>query len=130
MYILLKDKQPLGPTVVADRDGTKQRVLFGFSDKGPYDVFIANALDGLTPYPLVKGYLKGLLEENKVKDPVIVLDAMSATEPFFHAATAQSVIACMESHASYIPITLRLDLVHDNGEYQVREFDGAVGSAG
>lgn len=130
MYLLLKDKQPIGPSIVPDRDGTKQRVLFGFSDKGPYDVFIASGTEGLRPYPLVKGYLKGLLEEKASSEPVIVIDASSATAPSFHAATVQSVVACMESNVSSIPITLRLDLVPDSGEYQVRECDEMMGTAG
>jgi hypothetical protein len=130
MYVLLKDKQPIGPSVVPDRDGTKQRVLFGFSDKGPYDAFIASATEGLRPYPLVKGYLKGLLGEKASSEPVIVIDASSATAPSFHAATVQSVVACMESNVSSIPITLRLDLVPDSGEYQVRECDEMMGTAG
>jgi hypothetical protein len=130
MYVLLKDKQPLGPSVVADPDGTKQRVLFGFTDKGPYDTFIANASEGLRPYPLVKGYLKGLLEIEATSKPVIVIDALSETASSFHAATVQSVIACMESNSTSIPITLRLDLVPDKAEYQIRQCDEAVGSAG
>jgi hypothetical protein len=130
MYVLLKDKQPLGPSVVADPDGTKQRVLFGFSDKGPYDTFIANASEGLRPYPLVKGYLKGLLEIKGLSEPVIVIDALSETASSFHAVTVQSVIESMESNCSSIPITLRLDLVPDKAEYLVRECDEAVGTAG
>jgi hypothetical protein len=130
MYLLLKDKQPLGPSVVADPDGTKQRVLFGFSDKGPYDAFIANASEGLRPYPLVKGYLKGLLEIEATSKPAIVIDALSETASSFHAATVQSVIECMESNSSSIPITLRLDLVPNRAEYQIRQCDEAVGAAG
>lgn len=130
MYLLLKDKQPLGPSVVADPDGTKQRVVFGFSDKGPYDAFIANASEGLRPYPLVKGYLKGLLEIEATSKPAIVIDALSETASSFHAATVQSVIECMESNSSSIPITLRLDLVPNRAEYQIRQCDEAVGAAG
>jgi hypothetical protein len=130
MYVLLKEKQPLGPAVVADRDGTKQRVLFGFSDKGPYDTFMANAQGGLRPYPLVKGFLKGLLADEDAINPVIVLDALSENAPFFHAATVQSVIACMEANASNIPIALRLDLVSGEGEYEIHDYSDAMGTAG
>jgi hypothetical protein len=55
---------------------------------------------------------------------------LSETASSFHAVTVQSVITCMESNTSSIPITLRLDLVPNKAEYQIRQCDEAVGSAG
>jgi hypothetical protein len=128
MYVLLKDKHPLGPIVVPNQDGTKQQVLFGFSDKGPYDTFVANGPDNLRPYPLVKGYLKGLLSSDDSNNPIVVLDALSDKEPFLNAATVQSVIECMESKSTSIAISLRLDRVADNDAYRIHECEKPAGS--
>ena len=62
-YVLLDGKQRLGPRLLALPTGPEFVAIHGFSDKQPYDRFCTQCDLLLTPYPLVKGYLKNQIAD-------------------------------------------------------------------
>ena len=65
----------VSPTVLAMRSGRTCKALYGFSDKAPYDVFRASSETPLTPFPLVKVYLRTLIETGPDDLHLVILDA-------------------------------------------------------
>ena len=51
-YVLMDGNRRLGPQVIPLDLGVNCSVIYGFSDKGPYDRFRGNSDLALTPYPL------------------------------------------------------------------------------
>ena len=75
-YVLKEGSHPTGtPTSQASRDD-HAIVVFGCSDKPEYDVFLSTSPLALTPYPLVKGFLKN---QTVAFSHRLVLDASSTS---------------------------------------------------
>lgn len=94
-YVLLNGKTRISPTVLAMRSGRTCKALYGFSNKAPYDTFRASSETPLTPFPLVKVYLKTLIETGPEDLHLVILDATGPGDATLHAATTESIL---ESH--------------------------------
>ena len=120
-YVLLDGKQRLVPKLIAPDSGPRCVAIYGFSDKQPYDLFIANSKLALTPYPLVKGYLKNQIAENSDVIHLVVLDATGLQETPLNAATMDSVLQAQEQNANQVSVSFRLTLDGDAKAYRVEK---------
>ena len=94
-YVLLNGKTRISPTVLPMRSGRACKALYGFSDKAPYDTFRSSSESPLTPFPLVKVYLRTLIETSPDDLHLVILDATGPGDATLHAATTESIL---ESH--------------------------------
>ena len=83
--------------------------IYGFSDKQPYDLFCANCELPLTPYPLVKGYLKNQIAESGDAVHLVVVDAAGPQETQLNAATMNSVLEAQEQKANQVTHLVSVD---------------------
>lgn len=120
-YVLLDGNQRIGPNVLPLRPEVSCSVIFGFSDKGPYDLFCKNCDLALTPYPLVKGYLSNQIESSGHTLNLVVLDAEQPREPGLHAATMEAVLQAHQSETTRLNVSHWLSLDPETDAYQVRE---------
>ena len=81
-YVLIEGNLPTGPRLVPLAASTECSVIYGFSDKGPYDSFCTNSQQALKPYPLVKGYLRNQMEAPGDSLKLVVIDAAGPSEPY------------------------------------------------
>ncbi len=107
-YVLREDNQPIGPDVVCPDPNAECTVIYGFSDKIPYDNFCRTSDRALTPYPLVKGYLQNQADRSQIR--LVVLDAAGAREPILYAATMESVLESQTNQRVELPATHMLVL--------------------
>ena len=120
-YVLLDGKQRLGPKLLALPCGSEYVAIYGFSDKQPYDLFCANSDLPLTPYPLVKGYLRNQIAESLDVVHLVVVDAAGPQEAQLHAATMDSVLEAQQHHANHVAISFRLMLDQELQAYRVEK---------
>ena len=90
----------IGPEVVKFPVGTACEPIYGFSDKGPYDRFCSNSQLALTPYPLVKFYLREQARTPGDGLKLVVVDAAGPREPCLRAATMAAVLEAQENHTT------------------------------
>ncbi|MFG0262962.1 MAG: flotillin-like protein FloA [Novipirellula sp. JB048] len=119
-YVLLAGKERIGPPLSAPEAASRYQVIYGFSDKQPYDTFCASTSEALTPYPLVKGYLQTQLEMPADRVRLVVLDAAAKDAPQLHAATMQAVLDAMNSKATEVTASFRLTLDPKTQSYDVQ----------
>ena len=118
-YVLKSGNQPIYPTIGFDDPDTSCRCVYGFSDKRLYDKFIKDADQLLTPYPLVKGYLTKMLDDQDSSDSkrvcpgYVILDAASGGQPVLAAATIAAVLLAHQEKSKKVPI--EVELVFDQG---------------
>ncbi len=120
-FVLLEGNHRIGPRVVPLRSGVACLPIYGFSDKGPYDEFCKNSSAALTPYPLVKFYLR---EQANTPGPdlkLVVMDAVGPLAPLLHAATMASVLAAQENRAAHVAAAYRLVFDQESGAYSVEQ---------
>ncbi len=120
-YVLLQQRQQLGPLLSALPSGPRRTVIFGFSDKTFYDAFTANSQLALTPYPLVKGFLQAQCDDTNDTDKLVVIDAAGPKEPQLNAVTMQSVLATLNSPATVLALSHRLCLDQVSQVYQIEK---------
>ncbi len=125
-YVLLAGKERLGPTLSAPDSASRYQIIYGFSDKQPYDAFCASDPVALTPYPLVKGYLQSQLENPGELVRLVVLDATGPHETELYAATMQSVLDAMNSKASHVTASFRLTFDTSTQAYDVEPLANAA----
>lgn len=121
-YVLLSDKQRIGPTVTDNRQTAHSTVIYGFSDAPIYKEFMANSGVPLMPYPLVKTYLREQLsdldgETEAVK--LVVIDAVSPVEPSINAVTMQAVLSAFEEQSTQMAATHGLEFVDATNAYRL-----------
>ncbi|TWU46961.1 hypothetical protein Poly59_59350 [Rubripirellula reticaptiva] len=118
-YVLREGSNPTCPCVSQASSDVPATVIFGFSDKPEYDEFLSSSELSLTPYPLVKGFLKNQIEQDIDSLKLVVLDAVSSTEPILFAATLQSVLESFQSSSENVAISHRLILDESTHEYRI-----------
>ena len=101
-YVLLNEKIRLAPIVLPLRSGRICSALYGFSDKAPYDLFRANSELALTPFPLVKVYLRTLLETGSENLHLVIVDATGPTDTTIRAATMEAVLEAHMAQSSMV----------------------------
>ncbi len=122
-YVLIFDKVRIGPTLTPTESASSYQVIYGFSDKAPYDAFCANSPLPLTPYPLVKGYLQNQIEMAGDVVHLVVVDASGPQDAQLNAATMQAVFDAMKTQSSQVTASFRLTLNSDNESYAVKPLD-------
>ena len=120
-YVLLDENRRLSPKVIPLDSGCECSVIYGFSDKGPYDRFSGNSDIALRPYPLVKGYLRNKVGDSSGGLKLIVLDADGPRERHLHAATIEAVLEAQESRAAHVTAAYRLTFDEEADAYRVDE---------
>ena len=117
-YVLLEENHRLGPKVIPSDVGVGCSVIYGFSDKGPYDRFCGNSDLALRPYPLVEGYLRNQVTDSGGVLKLIVLDVDGPRERCLHAAT---MLEAQENRAAGVNTGYRLILDPKADAYRVEE---------
>ena len=120
-YFLLDGDRRLGPKVIPLDSGVECSVMYGFSDKGPYDRFCENSDLALRPYPLVEGHLRNQVGESGSNLRLIVLDADGPHDRCLHAATTAAVLEAQENRAAGVNTGYRLILDPKADAYRVEE---------
>lgn len=121
-YVLRDDSHPTGPSILQASSGDRTTVIFGFSDKPEYDVFLKASPLALTPYPLVKGFLENqiALEIDSLK--LIVLDATSSQQRILQAATFQSALESFQLDSDRLVVSHQLVLDDTSAAYRIQTF--------
>jgi hypothetical protein len=107
-YVLMEGNRRIGPEVVQSDATTECSTIYGFSDKGPYDKFCSNSQQELTPYPLVKVYLREQAGAAGGGLKLVVLDAAGPREPCLRAATMKAVLEAQENRTTQVIAAYRL----------------------
>jgi hypothetical protein len=120
-YVLMDGKRRIGPSVVKLPSGVDCLPIYGFSDKGPYEQFRLNSQQALTPYPLVKFYLKNQADESGGELKLVVVDAAGPREPTLRAATMQAVLEAQEKGTTHVAARYQLMFDQEASAYRVEE---------
>ena len=118
-YVLLDGKQRVGPKLLAPHAAGNSKVIYGFSDKQPYDLFCTNTPAALTPYPLVKGYLKSQIIDSGGAMPLVVLDAEGPDAPLLYAATMESVLIAQQTGERQVRVAFQLKREPQSQSYRI-----------
>lgn len=121
-YVLKDGAFPTCPSVVQASSDDHATVIFGFSDKPEYDVFLSSSSLMLTPYPLVKGFLKNEIELNTDSMKLVVLDAVSTGQPCLYAATFEAVLESFRLDSDSIAVSHRLVMEELSTVYRIETF--------
>lgn len=123
-YVLMDGNRRLGPNLVQMPAGMDCMAIYGFTDKGPYESFRLDSHLALTPYPLVKVYLRSQIGDSPAQLKLVVIDATGLREPILHAATMKQVLEAHESGATHV--TARYQLIFDSEVDAYRVEDNSV----
>ena len=118
-YVLRDGLGYASPRVLQASFEIGSTVLYGFSDKPAYDVFISSSNLLLTPYPLVRGYLERTLDNKLLQ--LVVLDAGTSQQTLLQATTFESVLDSLRNQVDNVPVTHRLLIDKASAEYRVEE---------
>lgn len=118
-YVLLDKKQYFGPNALSGPDAARIRVIYGFSNKLQYDTFLRNVGSGLTPYPLVRGYLQKSMDTEPDWLHLVVLNASDCHQQVLCASTMQSLAQAMDSKSDHVCASHSLTLVGSSNSYRV-----------
>ncbi len=122
-YVLLNGKTRIAPTVLQLSSGQDCSALYGFSDKAPYDLFRAASDLALTPFPLVKVYLRTLLDANESHLHLVIMDAASPSQQTVQAATMQSILDAQLAQAPNVIAEYSLTFDEQANGYRIDEND-------
>lgn len=133
-YVLKSGNQPIYPTIDFDDPDTSCSCVYGFSDKPIYDKFIKGADQLLTPYPLVKGFLTKMIddqdsrESKRVCPGYVILDATDGGQPVLAAATIATVLLAHQEKSKQVPIEVELIFDPDTASYhfKIRDSKGML----
>jgi hypothetical protein len=120
-YVLMDGNRRIGPKVVRLHAGMECSPIYGFSDKGPYDKFCMNSRQALTPYPLVKVYLRDQAGATGDGLKLVVIDATGPREPYLHGATMEAVLEAHENRMTHVAAAYRLVFDQEANAYRVEE---------
>ena len=124
-FVLMEGNRRIGPHVAPSPSGRDCSTIYGFSHKTPYEKFRANSTLSLTPYPLVKFYLRDQVggPENKLR--LVVVDASGPSEPVLRAATMEAVLEAQENGTTRVSTRHRLNFDADISAYRLEESNPA-----
>src|SRR5688572_22403033 len=86
-YVLLDGSRRLGPPMTPSDAALDSAPIYGFTAAGAYHKFRANCEQLLTPYPLVKVYLRQRADLVGQGPQLVVIDAAGPRAPRLRAAT-------------------------------------------
>lgn len=124
-YVLMDQKKTaVGPTVTDPILNVEYTAIFGFSDNAPYDSFCNESSHPLTPYPLVKGYLRNQLGHDDASQQcvkLVILDAPGPRAPYVHATTMLAVLEAQEKGITHVASTQHLTFHLETHAYHFEE---------
>ena len=120
-YVLMDGNCRISPEVMQLHSGIDCSPVYGFSGKATYDKFCVNCQLALTPYPLVKVYLRNPSGPPGDRLRLVVLDAAGPREHYLHAATMESVLEAQENHTTHVTAAYRLTFDQQAQAYRVEE---------
>ena len=120
-YVLMDGNHRIGPKVVQLPSENECAPIYGFSDKGSFEKFCSNSQLALTPYPLIKVYLRSQADTPGDGLKLVVVDAAGPAEPYLHAATIEAVLEAQANRTTHV--TAAYHLIFDQGAnaYRVEE---------
>ncbi len=118
-YVLRDGFCPTGPAVMQTSSLFEPTAFYGFSDKPQYDIYLRQGPLGLTPYPLVKGFLQGQIALDPSVLRLIVLDASDSKQRILPAATMQSILESIDRQLDVMEVTHELIRDESSGRYRV-----------
>ena len=80
-----------------------------------------NSQLALTPYPLVKVYLRNQAGAPGDGLKLVVVDAAGPREPCLHAATMEAVLEAQENRTTHVTAAYRLMFDQEANAYRVEE---------
>ena len=125
--VLLDGRQRVGPKLLALHGEPEYEAIYAFSGKAAYDLFCANCDLPLTPYPLVKGYLKNQIAESGDTLQLVVVDAAGPQETQLNAATMNSVLEAQEQKANHVTVSFQLMLDRESQAYRLKSASAGFG---
>lgn len=120
-YVLLAANQRIGPKLARLTSGIECTLIYGFSDKGPYDKFCLDSGQALRPYPLVKVYLRDQVSAADDGLKLVVVDAAGPEDAFVDGATMEAVLEAHENKAPLVTVAYRLAFDQETSVYELEE---------
>ncbi len=120
-YVLLEEKLRIGPNVIPPDTGPELSVVYGFSDKEPYDRFTVNSGRHLRPYPLVTGHLNNPGGAPEDVLGLVVIDATGPDEKCLKAVTMDLVRQAQKNGDVHLKETHRLLFDEQANAYTVEK---------
>ena len=120
-YVLMEGNRRIGPKVLPLPSGTECAPIYGFSNQRPYETFRRNSELALTPYPLVKVYLRSQDDESGDDLKLVIVDAAGPREPCLRAATIEAVLQAHENRTNQVTTAYRLMFDQEANAYRVDE---------
>ena len=127
-HVLMDGGQRIGPAVTQLGSAPICTVIYGFSSKCAYDAFRSNSPLALTPYPLVKGYLRNQIDETSDGIKLVAIDAMGPLAPTLYAATMESVLDSMEKMLTHVNAAYLLEFDQEVSAYWLATVPEGSGS--
>jgi hypothetical protein len=118
-YLLRDGRIFSGLSISNDSATVSVSALYGFSDKPQYDLYLTQCTRTLTPYPLVKGYLKNQIEASPDSLQLVVLDAATPNQDVLDAATMQAIVDALNLNLPTVAISHHLTLDASTATYRV-----------
>lgn len=126
-YILRDGNNPICPSIALQSSSeTEAKVVFAFSDKPEYDVFLESGSVSLMPYPLVKRFLSERLDSDKSSLQLVVIDATESEQPILFAATFQSVLDSLVTGSDSVAVSHQLMLDPSSHSYTIQAMSDPV----
>ncbi len=107
-YVLLDGPTRIGPKLLPSQEWPEASAVYGFSDKEPYDRFMANSDRPLRPYPLVTGYLGEPGQQVDQTLRLVVIDANGPDDKCLRATSLSAVREAQQSRQPHLTETYRL----------------------
>jgi len=120
-YVLMEGKERIGPKLLPLDHDVECLVIYGFSDKKPYEIFCKNSERALTPYPLVRFYLQSQVDEKDARLKLVVLDAVEPRAPILNAATMQELLTAHISGSKTLVASHQLVFDDNSSAYKASE---------
>lgn len=120
-YVLMKGGSRLSPNVVPLSSGRDCSAVYGFSGKDSYGKFCSLSEQALTPYPLVKTFLRDQVASSGDSLRLVILDASGPKDPCVLAATMESVLEVLESRTTEVTVAHRLKFDFKTDVYEIEE---------
>ena len=119
-FVLMQDRNPIGPKTLPEDGGQAITTIFGFSSKLRYDEFLRENTNPLTPFPLVQRFMQRELEQNATALMLVVLDAASPVQDVVSAATFQAILDALGQNKETVELTHELTLDKATQLYRVQ----------
>ena len=120
-YVLMDGNRRIGPKVLPLHSGIDCSPIYGFSNKDLSDKFCMNSQLPLTPYPLVKVYLRNQATAPGDGLKLVVIDAAGPREPHVRATTMEAVLEAQENRTTHVTVAYRLMFDQEADAYRVED---------